>query len=113
VVDGVPQLIMISAAVGGDCLPSSVSYCVLVSGPEGWTLVTAEYIRPIEDFHHCLVLFSSTVRNSHDSDLWRCGHVDAVQQIRQSSCEDRGFISNLISSTSQNVSSFSTSLNKV
>jgi hypothetical protein len=35
VIDGVPQLIMISAAVGGDPLPCSVSYCILVSGPEG------------------------------------------------------------------------------
>jgi hypothetical protein len=35
VIDGVPQLIMISAAVGGDHLPYNVSYCILVSGPEG------------------------------------------------------------------------------
>jgi hypothetical protein len=69
VVDGVPQLIMISTAVGGDCLASSISYCVLISGPEGWTLVTAQYIRPIEDFHDCLVLFSSRTQNSHDSEL--------------------------------------------
>jgi hypothetical protein len=79
VVDGVPQLVMISAVVGGDCLPCSVSYCILVSGPEGWTLVTAEYIRPIEDFHDCLVLFSSRAQNYLDSELWRCGDVDAVQ----------------------------------
>jgi hypothetical protein len=79
VVDGVPQLVMISAVVGGDCLPCSISYCILVSGPEGWTLVTAEYIRPIEDFHDCLVLFSSRAQNYLDSELWRCGDVDAVQ----------------------------------
>jgi hypothetical protein len=35
VVDIVPQIIMISTAVGGDCLPCSVSYCILVSGPKG------------------------------------------------------------------------------
>jgi hypothetical protein len=35
VIDGVPQLTMISATVGGDRLPCSVSYCILVSGPEG------------------------------------------------------------------------------
>jgi hypothetical protein len=33
VVDGVPQLVMISVVVGGDCLPCSVGYCILVSGP--------------------------------------------------------------------------------
>jgi hypothetical protein len=93
VVNGVPQLIMIYAAVGGDCLPCSISYCILVSGPKGWTLVTAEYIRPIEDFHDYLVLFSSRAQNSLDSEFWRCDDVDAVQQILQSSREDRGFIS--------------------
>jgi hypothetical protein len=35
VIDGVPQLIMISGAVGGDRLPCSVSYYILVSGPDG------------------------------------------------------------------------------
>jgi hypothetical protein len=35
VIDSVPQLVMISAAVGGDRLSCSVSYCILVSGPEG------------------------------------------------------------------------------
>jgi hypothetical protein len=35
VIDGVPQLIMIYSIVGGDRLPCSVSYCILVSGPEG------------------------------------------------------------------------------
>jgi hypothetical protein len=29
VIDGVPQLIMISAAIGGDRLPCSVSYSIL------------------------------------------------------------------------------------
>jgi hypothetical protein len=81
VVDSVPQLIVISTAVGGDCLPCSVSYCILVSGPKGWTLVSAEHIGSIEDLHDCLVLFSSRARNSLDSKLWRCGDVDAVQQI--------------------------------
>jgi hypothetical protein len=42
VIDDVPQLIMISAAVGGDCLPCNVSYCILVCGPEGWILVSVE-----------------------------------------------------------------------
>jgi hypothetical protein len=31
-IDGVPQLVMIFAVVGGDRLPRSVSYCILVSG---------------------------------------------------------------------------------
>jgi hypothetical protein len=35
VIDGVPQPVMISAAVGGDRLPCNVSYCILASGPEG------------------------------------------------------------------------------
>jgi hypothetical protein len=34
VIDDVPQLVMISAAVGGDRLPCSVSYYIQVSGPE-------------------------------------------------------------------------------
>jgi hypothetical protein len=93
VVDGVPQFIMISAAVGGDCLPCSVSYCILVSGPEGWSLVTAEHIESVEDLHDCLVLFSARARNSLDSELWRSGGVDAIQQIPQSASGDRGFIS--------------------
>jgi hypothetical protein len=49
VIDGVPQLIMIFAIVGGDCLPCSVSYCILVCGSESWTLVTAEHIRSTKD----------------------------------------------------------------
>jgi hypothetical protein len=93
VVDGVPLLIMISAAVGGDCLPCSVNYCILVSGPEGWSLVTAEHIMSADDLHDCLVLFSSRARNSVDSELWRSGGVDVVQQIPQSASGDRGFIS--------------------
>jgi hypothetical protein len=67
VVDGVPQLIMISSAVGGDRLPSSVSYCIRVSGPEGWSLVSAEHIRSTDDLHYCLVLFSARAQNSLDS----------------------------------------------
>jgi hypothetical protein len=84
---------MISAAVGGDHLPCSVSYCILVSGPEGWTLVTAEHIRSADDLRDCLILFSSRAQNSIDSELWRSGDVDAVQQIPQSASGDRGFIS--------------------
>jgi hypothetical protein len=76
--DGVPQLIMISAAIGSDHLPCSVSYCILVSGPEGWTLVTTEHIRSDDDLHDCHVLFTSRVQNSLDSKLWRSGDVDAV-----------------------------------
>jgi hypothetical protein len=34
VVDGVLQLIMILVIVGGDRLPCSISYCILVSGSE-------------------------------------------------------------------------------
>jgi hypothetical protein len=66
-------------AVGGDCLPCSVSYCILVSGPEGWTLVSAEQIRSADDLHDCLVLFSARAQNSLDSKLWWSGDVDAVQ----------------------------------
>jgi hypothetical protein len=50
VVDGVPQLVMISMAVGGDCLPYSVSYCILASGPEGWSLMSAEHIGSTDVF---------------------------------------------------------------
>jgi hypothetical protein len=59
VIDGIPHLIMISAVVTGDRMPCSVSYCILVSGLEGWTLVTAEHVRSADDLHDCLVLFSS------------------------------------------------------
>jgi hypothetical protein len=84
VIDSVPQLIMISAVVGGDCL---------LSGPEGWTLMTAEHIRSTDDFQDCIVLFLCRVRNSLDSKLWWSGDADAVQQIPQSASGDRGFIS--------------------
>jgi hypothetical protein len=93
VIDGVPQLVMISAAIGGDCLPCSVSYCILVSGPEGWTLVMTEHVRSADDLHNCLVLFSSRARNSLDSKLWWSGDVDAVQRIPQSASGDWGFVS--------------------
>jgi hypothetical protein len=93
VIDGVPQLIMISAAVGGHHLPCSVSYCILVSGPEGWTLVLAEHIGSADDIHDCLVLFSARTWNSLDYELWQSGDVDVVQQIPQSASGDRGFIS--------------------
>jgi hypothetical protein len=58
-IDSVPQLVMISATIGGDCLPCMVSYCMLVCGPEGRTLVMAEHVRSADDLHDCLVLFSS------------------------------------------------------
>jgi hypothetical protein len=93
VVGGVPQLIMISAAVGGDRLPCSFSYCILVSGPEGWSLVSAEHIGSTDDLHDCLVLFSARARNSLDSELWWSGDVDVVQQNPQTTNGDRGFIS--------------------
>jgi hypothetical protein len=70
VVDGVPKLVMIFVAVGGDRLPCSVSYCILASGLEGWSLVSAEHIRSTDDLRDCLVLFSARVRNSLDSELW-------------------------------------------
>jgi hypothetical protein len=78
VVDGVPQLIMISVTFGGDCLPCSISYYILASGPEGWSLVSAKHIGSTEDLHDCLILFSARARNSLDSELWRSGDVDAV-----------------------------------
>jgi hypothetical protein len=84
---------MISSAVGGDRLPCSVSYCILVSGPEGWSLVSAEHIGSTNDLHDCLVLFSARAWNSLDSKLWWSGDVDVVQQIPQSASGDRGFIS--------------------
>jgi hypothetical protein len=84
---------MISSAISGDRLPCSVSYCILVSGPKDWSLVSAEHIGSTDDLHDCLVLFSARVRNSLDSELWRSGDVDVVQQIPQSASGDRGFIS--------------------
>jgi hypothetical protein len=93
VVDGVPQLIMISSAVGGDRLPCGVSYCILVSGPKGWSLVLAEHIGSTDDLNDCLVLFSARAQNSLDSKLGRSGDVDVVQQIPQSASGDSGFIS--------------------
>jgi hypothetical protein len=93
VIDNVPQLVMISTTVGGDGLPCSVSYCILVSGPEGWTFVTTEHVRSADDLHDCLVLFSAKVRNSLDSEIWQSGDVDMVQQIPQSTSGDQGFMS--------------------
>jgi hypothetical protein len=78
VVDGVPQLVMISTAVGGDHLPCSVYYYILVSGSEGWSLVSAEHIGPAKDLHDCLVLFSIRAQNSLDSKLWQSDDVDVV-----------------------------------
>jgi hypothetical protein len=114
VIDGVPQLVLISATIGGDHLPCSVSYCILVSGPEGWTLVTAEHVRSTDDLHNCLLLFSSRAWNSLDSKLWWSGDVDAVQQIPQSASGDRASSPKvLISLASWNVSSFLASLQRV
>jgi hypothetical protein len=93
VVDGVPKLIMISTAVGGDRLPCSISYYILACGPEHWSLVSVEHIRSANDLHDCLVLFLARAHNSLDSELWRGGDVDAVQQIPQYASGDRGFIS--------------------
>jgi hypothetical protein len=59
VVDGVLQLVMIFAVVGGDRLLCSINYYILVNGSESWTLVIAEHIRSTEDPRDCLVLFSS------------------------------------------------------
>jgi hypothetical protein len=83
---------MISAVVGGDRLPCSISYYILVSGPKGWSLVLAEDIRYADDLYDCLVLFSVRAWNSLDSELWQSGDVDVVQQIPQSAGGDRGFI---------------------
>jgi hypothetical protein len=92
VIDGVLQLAMISATIGGDHLPCSVSYCILASGPEGWTHMSAKHIGSADDLHDCLVLFSARAQNSLDSELWRSGDVDVVQQIPQSAGGDWGFI---------------------
>jgi hypothetical protein len=79
--------------VGGDRLPCSVNYCIMVCGSESWTLVTAKHIRSAEDLNNCLVLFSSRVRNPLDSKFWVSGDVEVVQQIPQPAGGDRGFIS--------------------
>jgi hypothetical protein len=114
VVDGVPQLIMISSAVGGDRLPCSISYCILVSGLEGWSLVLAEHIGSTDDLHYCLILFSARARNSLDSEFWWSGDVDVVQQIPQSASGDRDSSPKvLILSVSWNISSFSALLQGV
>jgi hypothetical protein len=83
---------MISAVVGGDRLPRSISYCILVRGSESWTLVTAEHIRSTEDLHDCLVLFPSRVRGPLDSKFWLSGDVEVVQRIPQLAGGVRGFI---------------------
>jgi hypothetical protein len=93
VIDGVLQLVMIFVVVGDDSLPCSVSYYILVSGTESWTLVMADHIRSAEDLHDCPVFFSSRAQNSLDSELWQSGDVKVIQQIPQSASGDRGFIS--------------------
>jgi hypothetical protein len=92
VIYGVLKL-MISAVVGGDHLPCSVSYCILVHGSESWTLVTTEHIRSAEDLHDCFVLFPSRAWNPLDSEFRLSGDVEMVQQIPQPAGGDRGFIS--------------------
>jgi hypothetical protein len=84
---------MIPTAVGGDHLPCNVSYCILVNGPEGWSLVSAEHIGSAKDLHDCLVLFSARAQNSLYSELWWSGDVDVVQEIPQSTSGNWGFIS--------------------
>jgi hypothetical protein len=69
IIDSVPQLVLISVAVGSDRLPCSVSYYILASGPKGWTLVSAEHIGSTNDLHNCLVLFSARAWISLDSEL--------------------------------------------
>jgi hypothetical protein len=86
---------MISSAVGGDHLPCSVSYCIRVSGPEGWSLVSAEHIGSTDDHHYCLLLFSARARNSLDSKFWQSGDVDVFQQIPQFASGDQSFISKI------------------
>jgi hypothetical protein len=83
---------MIPSAIGGDRLPCSISHCILVSGPEGWSLVSARHIGSTDDLHYCLVLFSARARNSLDSEFWRSGDVDVVQQIPQSASGDWSLI---------------------
>jgi hypothetical protein len=114
VVDGVPKLVVISAAVGGDRLPCSVSYCILASGPEDWFLVSAENIRPTDGLHDWLVLFLTRARNSLDSKL--CGVVMLMQFSKSLSLPvgiGASFPKVLISSVSWNVSSFSALLQGV
>jgi hypothetical protein len=114
VIGGVLQLVVISMAVGGDRLPCSVSYCILVSGPEGWTLVLTEHIGSADDLHDCLVLFSAKAWNSLDSEVQRSGDVDAVQQIPQSASGAQALSPKvLISPASWNISSFSVLLQGV
>jgi hypothetical protein len=84
---------MISAVVGGDRLPCSVSYYILVRGSESWTLVMAEHISTAEDLHDCLVLLLSRAQNPLDSKFRLSADVEVVQQIPQPADGDRGFIS--------------------
>jgi hypothetical protein len=86
-------LLIISTVVRGDCLPCSISCCILVRGSECWTLVTTEHIRSTEYLHDCLVLFPSRAQNPLDSEFWVSGDVEVVQQISQPAGGDRGFIS--------------------
>jgi hypothetical protein len=64
VVDGVLHLVVMCAVIGGDCLPCSVNYNIIVSGSEGWTHVSANHIMPIEDLHNCSILSAMGVRLS-------------------------------------------------
>jgi non-ribosomal peptide synthetase component F len=57
VVDGVLGLVMMGVVIGGDRLPCSVNYRILVSHSESWTHVLSNHIGPTEDLHNCHVLF--------------------------------------------------------
>jgi ABC-type bacteriocin/lantibiotic exporter with double-glycine peptidase domain len=52
----------------------------------------AQHIGSTEDLHNHLVLFSSRAQNSLDSELWRSGVADTVQQFPQSAGGNWGFI---------------------
>jgi hypothetical protein len=54
--------------------------------------VTADQARSTKDLHTYLLLFFSRVGNSLDSELWRSGDVDVVQQIPQYVSGEHGFI---------------------
>jgi hypothetical protein len=105
---------MISAVVGGDLLPCSISYCILVRGSESWTLVMDDHIRSAKDLHNCLVLFSSRARNPLDYEFRWSGDVEVVQKSLSLPLGiGASFLAVMISSASRNISSFSASLKGV
>jgi hypothetical protein len=79
VIDCVAQLIMM--VVGGDRLPCSIGYCILVSGYESWTLVTAEHITSAEDLHNCIILFSSRAQNVIEPPRGGVRHQDQLERF--------------------------------